>query len=78
MNSIRRPALGQYATLGSFYDARNGNFTQQALLTAERPEGVTTTSYLAEKNLDFSTKDGFTQKSNRLGLDPGEQTLDRY
>lgn len=68
-NMLKRPALGQIASLGTFYDARNDSFVHglSLLRTAPPPAAVTTTD-MHKTDIKFSKTDSYTEKFDRLGV----------
>lgn len=68
INLPQRPALGQVAAIGTFYDARNDSFLPLSLLNRELPlDGILTTS-VQNKVVQVSYVDSYEEKFDKLGV----------
>lgn len=67
-NLTQRPALGQIASIGSFYNARNDNFLPLSLLNKNLPsDGILRTSF-EETVVNVSYVDSYEEKFERMGV----------
>lgn len=68
MGTIVRPALGQYAELGTLYDARTDTFTPLSLLKAGTPEAAISSTKNHTIGFEYLENDSFREKFNKMGL----------
>lgn len=67
-NLYRRPALGQTASIGTLYNARNDNFSAVSLLNSNLPpDGVITTA-VTGKTVHASYSDSYEEKFKQMDI----------
>ena len=67
-NVIKRPALGQMASLGTFYDARSDTFIPLSLLKTSPPAAAVTTIDMHKIDVKYSSTDTYKDKFERMGV----------
>jgi hypothetical protein len=67
-NTLRRPALGQTAALGTLYDARSDKFLSQSLLRGTLPESAANSVNINKIDMAYSSNDTFKEKFNKMGI----------
>lgn len=66
--TVRRPALGYVAELGTLYDARNDTFLEQSLLHGEPPEHATKVQYYSTTDTKSSNRERFSTRCRNLNI----------
>lgn len=67
-NSIQRPALGQWAVLGSLYDARTDTFVSRTLLKNHLPETIVKETRKYTQRVQLSSDDTYKEKCSNLNI----------
>lgn len=67
-NLTQRPALGQIASIGSFYNARNDSFLPLSLLNQNLPSDGLVRTRVEETVVNVSYDDSFEAKFDRMGI----------
>ncbi|KAH8669776.1 hypothetical protein BGZ60DRAFT_538625 [Tricladium varicosporioides] len=67
-NPTQRPALGQKASIGTFYDARTDVFLPRSLFNKELPTAGVLTSKSEKKLVQVSYVDSYGDKFDKLGV----------
>lgn len=68
MNSIVRPALGQVASLGTFYDARTDSFVPVSLINSDIPVDAIDKIDKYGTKISYSESDSYKEKFSKLNL----------
>ncbi|KAI5925160.1 hypothetical protein F4810DRAFT_91550 [Camillea tinctor] len=66
---LKRPALGQIASLGSLYDARTDSFVPISLLKTPLPQGVVETAQKHSTDIKVTKSDNYKEKFDTFGID---------
>jgi GTPase SAR1 family protein len=64
----KRPALGNIASLGTFYDARTDTFVPISLLRTAPAAAAVTTTDIHKSDVRFSRTDTYTEKFKSMGV----------
>ena len=68
-NSIQRPVLGQFADLGTLYDARTDTFVERSVLS-DLPETAVSVTEDSRSRLQLLSSDSFRDKFDNLTINP--------
>ncbi|KAK3367679.1 hypothetical protein B0H63DRAFT_489620 [Podospora didyma] len=68
---LKRPALGQGASLGRLYDARKDDFVPLSLLKAAPPDGAIAATDIPSSDIKYTRSDSFKEKFHQLDVGPG-------
>lgn len=76
-SSIQRPALGQFADLGSLYDARTDTFVSRSLLKDQLPERTVSETSDPTERVQLLSNDSYKEKFNilKIGTELGASFL---
>ena len=70
MNQTLRPALGQVAFIGSFYNARNDSFLPTGLLSQQPPPGVISLVEIGKTSAQVSYVGTYEERFKHLSIGP--------
>ncbi|KAJ9656414.1 hypothetical protein H2198_004992 [Neophaeococcomyces mojaviensis] len=70
MNQTSRPALGQVASIGAFYNARNDSFLPTGLLSQQPPPGVISFTEIGKIITQVSYVGTYEERFKQLGVGP--------
>lgn len=68
-NLTQRPALGQIASIGTFYNAKDDSFLPISLLNNELPSDGILRTRVEEAVVNFSYVDSFEERFDRMGVE---------
>jgi hypothetical protein len=68
---LKRPALGQAASLGGLYDARSDTFVPLSILKKQPPHGAITKTDIPSSDIKYSRVDTYKGKFHHLDIGPG-------
>jgi hypothetical protein len=68
-NTLKRPALGQIAALGTLYDARSDTFVPLSLLNSSPPAAAVDKTEKHSTDVKISKTDTYKEKFARMGVD---------